>query len=142
VGSSGGEVRLSSFRGKPLVVFYEDAASVKLNKSLKDELWNRKAQPLADVAGVVGIANLKSYNFFPLRNFALHHMRGLEQRVGIPILADLEGHLGEQPWGLPAHNSTVLLLDKNGEVVFVKTGALSTEEVHYILDHLESLSHA
>jgi peroxiredoxin len=140
--STGTPIQLSQFRGGPMVIFYEDQNSVRINKPLKDELWNRRPALAATQAHVLGIAYLKPYDFFPVRGFALERLRAMEKRSGIPILADLKGEMGQAPWSLPARGSTVLLVDKEGHVVFRKTGALSDEEVKQVVANLEKLTRA
>lgn len=135
-------MQLSKFRGGPLVIFYEDQSSVKVNKPLKDELWNRRPQLESTQAHVVGIAYLKPYDFFPVRGIAFERIRAMEKRTGIPILVDLKGEMGAAPWSLPPNGSTVLLVDKAGHVVFRKTGALSTDEVKQVVQGLEKLTGA
>jgi len=140
--STGSPIQLSEFRGGPLVIFYEDQASVKVNKPLKDELWNRRPQLASTQAHIVGIANLQPYDFFPIRGFAFERIRAMEKRTGIPILIDLKGALSAAPWSLPANGSTVLLVDKDGHLLFRKTGALSTVEVKQVVQDLEKLTRA
>jgi len=140
--SSGSPIQLSEYRGGPMVIFYEDQSSVKVNKPLKDELWNRRPQLETTRAHVVGIAYLKPYDFFPVRSFAFERIRAMEKRTGIPILVDLKGEMGAAPWSLPTNGSTVLLVDKAGHVLFRKTGPLSADEVREVLSDLEKLTRA
>ena len=140
--SSSSPIQLSNFRGGPLVIFYEDQKSVQLNRPLKDELWNRRPALASTQAHVVGIAYLKPYDFFPARPIALGKIRAMEKRTGIPILVDLKGQMSSAPWSLPTNSSTVLLMDKDGQILFRKTGALSTEEVKQVLEDFEKLTRA
>ena len=91
---------------------------------------------------MVGIAYLKPYDFFPIRGFAFDRIRAMEKRTGIPILVDLKGQMGTAPWSLPTSGSTVLFLDKDGRVLFRKTGPLSADEVQQIVTGLEKLTRA
>lgn len=138
--SNGETVSLSRFLGKPTLVFYEDKNSTPLNRPLKSRLreWGSEHEALGS-ANVIAVANLKAYNFFPVRGFALRHVRELEQKVGIPIFADLDGALSEPPWSLPKHSSTVVLFDRSGNVVYEKSGALSEPEITMLLDRLGTL---
>ncbi|MCE9672185.1 hypothetical protein LY474_30710 [Myxococcus stipitatus] len=127
--SSGDEVRLSRWRGKPIILFYEDKESTTLNAGLKEDLFARgKERDLLDAAWVVAVANLQKFDFFPARRIALSYVRDEEKKVGVPILVDLKGTLGEPPWSLPTKTSNVLLLDANGALVYRHSGRMKPEE--------------
>ncbi|MBJ6761511.1 hypothetical protein JGU66_12105 [Myxococcaceae bacterium JPH2] len=128
-GSSGAEVKLSRWRGKPVILFYEDRDSTTLNAALKEELFAKgREHGLLSAAWVVAVANLQRYDFFPARQIALSYVRDEEKKVGIPILVDLDGTLGRAPWELPTKTSNVLLLDATGAVVFQHAGRMKPEE--------------
>lgn len=127
--SAGDEVRLSRWRGKPVILFYEDKDSTTLNSSLKETLFARgKERGLLDSASVVAVANLQKFDFFPARQIALSYVRDEEKKVGVPILVDLDGTLGNAPWQLPTKTSNVLLLDAAGTLVFRHSGRMKPEE--------------
>jgi hypothetical protein len=127
--SAGDEVRLSRWRGKPVILFYEDKDSTTLNSSLKETLFARgKERGLLDSASVVAVANLQKFDFFPARQIALSYVRDEEKKVGVPILVDLNGTLGDAPWQLPTKTSNVLLLDAAGTLVFRHSGRMKPQE--------------
>ncbi len=128
--SDGEQVSLSRWRGKPVILFYEDRKSTALNVRLKDELFARgQARGLLETAHVVAVANLEAYNFFPARGFALSAVAEQEKKLGVPILVDLEGTLGASPWGLPKKTSNVLLLNAEGALIFKHSGRMKEEEM-------------
>jgi hypothetical protein len=128
-GSDGAQAPLSRWRGKPVILFYEDKDSTRLNAALKEELFQRgRERGLLDSAWVVAVANLEKFNFFPARQIALSYVRDEEKKVGVPILVDLDGTLGEAPWALPKKTSTVMLLDATGAVVYSYSGRLEEAE--------------
>jgi hypothetical protein len=139
-GSDGKEVALSRWRGKPVILFYEDRHSTTLNSPLKEALFERgKAMGLLDAAWVVAVANLESFDFFPARGIALSHVRDEEKKWGIPILVDLKGTLGAQPWNLPTKTSSVLLMDGSGAVVYRYSGRMKPEEMETFFHALGTL---
>ena len=139
-GSNGKEVALSRWRGKPVILFYEDRHSTTLNSSFKEALFARgKEQGLLNEAWVVAVANLESYDFFPARGIALSHVRDEEKKWGIPILVDLKGTLGATPWNLPKKTSSVLLLDGSGKVVFRYSGRMKEEDMEAFFKALGTL---
>jgi hypothetical protein len=127
--SAGDAVRLSRWRGKPVILFYEDKDSTTLNAPLKEALFARgKERGLLESAWVVAVANLQKFDFFPARQIALSYVRDEEKKAGVPILVDLDGTLGQAPWGLPTKTSNVLLLDADGALVFQHSGRMKPEE--------------
>lgn len=139
-GSDGKEVALSRWRGKPVILFYEDRHSTTLNSAFKEALFQRgKAQGLLEAAWVVAVANLESFDFFPARGIALSYVRDEEKKWGIPILVDLKGTLGEAPWNLPTKTSSVLLLDGNGQVVLSYSGPMSDKDMETFFHTLGAL---
>lgn len=127
-GSNGKEVSLSRWRGKPTILFYEDRQSTTLNADFKQALFTRgQEMGLLDAVGVVAVANLEAFNFFPARDIALSYVRDEEKKWALPILVDLEGTMGAAPWDLPKKTSSVLLLDATGQVVFRHSGRLDEE---------------
>ncbi|MFE8605344.1 hypothetical protein AB8V91_51050 [Archangium violaceum] len=120
---------ISRWRGKPVILFYEDRHSTTLNSSLKEALFSKGRElGLLDAASVVAVANLESFNFFPARGIALSHVRDEEKKWGIPILVDLKGTLGAAPWNLPTKTSSVLLLDSQGALVYRYSGRMKDED--------------
>jgi hypothetical protein len=127
--SHGKEVSLSHWRGKPVILFYEDRHSTTLNSALKEALFNRgREMGLLEAAHVVAVANLESFDFFPARDIALSHVRDEEKKWGISILVDLKGNMGAAPWALPKKTSSVVLLTPEGAPVFRASGRLGQED--------------
>lgn len=129
-GADGRKVALSQWRGKPVVLFYEDQDATQQNARVKEELFARgQALGLLDAAWVVAVADLQGFNFFPAREFALAFVQQEEKKLGVPILVDLEGRLRVEPWKLPRGQSNVLLLDAQGRVVWHHAGRMGEQEV-------------
>ncbi|WP_170115563.1 hypothetical protein [Melittangium boletus] len=128
--SRGKEVALSKWRGKPVILFYEDRHSTTLNSALKEALFNRGQQMgLLDAAFVVAVANLESFDFFPARDIALSHVRDEEKKWNLPILVDLKGTMSGPPWNLPKKTSSVMLLTPEGKPVFRYSGRMDREDM-------------
>lgn len=138
--SRGGSTAVSKFRGKPVILFFEDRDSPDLNKEFKDRLFQMgQERNLLDAAHVVAVANLEPFDFFPARDFALAAVRKEEARWGIPILIDWKGALSAAPWNLPEDTSSVTLLDSEGRVVYEHSGLLSKADQQRFLERLSSL---
>jgi hypothetical protein len=138
--ASGGPARLSALRGTPVILFYEDRHSFELNQGLKDELYLRgQERGLLDAVRVVGVANLAPFDFFPAKPIALGFVRDAQAKVGIPLWVDWKGTLGGAPWGLPLKTSSVVVLDRDGVVVFARSGKLGDAEQEELFRALDDL---
>jgi hypothetical protein len=138
--SRGKEVALSQWRGKPVILFYEDRHSTTLNADLKEALFSRgREMGLLDTAWVVAVANLESFDFFPAREIALAHVRDEEKKWKVPIFVDLKGNLGAAPWKLPKKTSSVMLLDSGGTIVYRYSGHLEQKDMDVFFRQLGTL---
>ena len=138
--SHGKPVRLTSYWGRPTVLFYEDRDSTSINKDFKDELYARgRSLGLLNAATVVAIANLAPYNWFPARHLALASVRDFEKKYKVPILVDWKRTLGAPPWNLPQKTCTVLVLNPAGQVLFEASGLLTPEQTQQIYKLLEQM---
>ena len=66
---------------------------------------------------------------FVMRYFVRQHER---------LIADAKGD-GQKTWGLKKESSAIIVLDKQGNVVFFKDGALTPQEVQATIKQIESL---
>ncbi len=140
--TSAGEVAmLSGLISKPTVIFYEDRDSTKLNQHVKDALFEQgKEKGLLGAVGVVAIANVKEWNWFPARNFVLKAVREVEAKVHIAVYLDFAGSMTSAPWSLPSKTSTVMVVDAHAQPLLQFKGRLSAEEQEKLFEVLETLS--
>jgi len=135
--SEGKLTRLSAYFGKPVLLFYEDPDSVRVNQAWKDELAARAAKlNLAGKLEVVAVCNLEKLNWQPALFFALLAVRSEEHKAKVPVLVDLSGELGKAPWSLSAKASSVVLLSPSGEVLFQSMGLMSHDTFDELLVQL------
>lgn len=141
--TNGRRVALDRYLGKPAVLFYEDRGSIAINQAVKDALIARGRQDeLLGAVAVIAVANIAAYDFPPAREIATAFIRRAERRAGIPILLDASGALMAAPWHLPDGTSTVLVLDREGQVVWRRSGAVSPGDAAGMLDQLARLARA
>ena len=137
VTSAGVPAKLAAQWGRPVILFYEDRYSTKLNQALKDELFKRGVEAgLLDKVTVVAVANLEGLDWFPARGFALAAVRESEKDAGIPVFVDWTGVLAKAPWRLPAKTSSVVVLDAAGKVTWQASGALKPAEREAVFSEL------
>lgn len=121
---------LSHYRGKPTILFYEDRATAHENDPFKHALIARgRTHNVSTAANVVAVADLQRYDFFPVRGFALQAVRDVEKRNRIPVLVDWNGVLTAPPWNLPRGTSSVVVLDPQGNAVYVHSGKLAQPDI-------------
>lgn len=137
--SRGDKVVMAAYRGKPTVLFYEDREGTTLNRALKAELFKRGREAgLLKAVNVVAVANLRGYDWFPAKNFAIDGVKKAEAKAGIPVLIDWTGALSAQPWDLPKSGSSVLLLDAKGQVIVEKSGAFSHAQIDAFFEQVQA----
>lgn len=138
--SRGAATRLSRYWGKPVILFYEDAESVQVNKAAKDELKRLSDKyGLRDVVDLVAVANLEGLNWEPARVFALAAVRAEEAKARVPVLVDLTGELRKAPWNLSARASTLLIISPSGELLYEASGKIEGERMEALLEILRTL---
>jgi predicted transcriptional regulator len=135
------QVRVSQFRGKPTVLIYEDRHAIEVNRPFKNALRALALEPgNASAVAVVAVANVSRFNFFPVRGFALSGVRDAERKARHPILIDWENTLTRPPWNLPENGSSVLVLSPAGEVLFARSGSLSSEDQAEVFNLLQKFT--
>lgn len=138
--SSGETAHLASLWKRPTVLFYEDRDSTTLNQHVKEALARAGVERGLDQAvGVVAVAAVGEWNWFPARNFVLAAVRDLEKKFNIRVYLDFTGSLSRAPWNLAPRSSTVLLLDAGGVPRRSWRGRLSPDDVKGLLDEVAAL---
>lgn len=133
-------LRVAQYRGKPVILFYEDKDSGELNRKLKDELIHRaRKRGLLDAAHVLPVANVAKFDWLPAKQFALAAIRSEEKKAGVPILIDWRGTLSKALWSLPSKSSSVLVLDAEGNIRFQESGRLGDDDIERLFALVETL---
>ncbi len=136
--SSGTTAHLGALLQKPTVLFYEDRDSNHLNQHVKEALFARgKEKGLLDSVGVVAVANVAPYDWFPARNFVLAAVRDIERDVHVPVYLDFKGAMTVPPWSLSAKSSTILVVSSDGGVLWQKKGRLSETDLSAMFEVLQ-----
>ena len=138
--SQGSHTQLSRFWGKPVLLFYEDVESVKLNQAAKDELKRLSEQyHLREAVDLVAVANLEGLNWEPARAVALAVVRAEEEKARVPVLVDLTGELRKAPWNLAPRGSTLLIISPTGELLFEASGKIEGARLEELVSTLRGL---
>ncbi|MEZ4406062.1 MAG: hypothetical protein R3A52_06270 [Polyangiales bacterium] len=138
-GTSGRTRRLSDYRGRVVILMYEDRDSNQQNDTLKRELSERaRAQDLSSTVAVVPVANLSGYDFWPARGYARDAVVDIARQQGIEILIDWSGAMASSYRFRPS-TSYVMVLSRDGRVMYRHAGPMSP---HHRLRFFNAVSDA
>jgi predicted transcriptional regulator len=135
--ADGRELQVKTLRGKPILIVYEDKDTKAQNQAFKDALArlakgdDRYRRTLAAVA----IADVSAYDFWPVKGFVKDAIRDESKKAGTTIYCDWDGTF-RATYRLRQGISNVILVGKNGQVLFAAEGALKREQQTRVLDLL------
>ena len=119
---------LRSINGKPILVLYEDKDSAKVNEPLKLELARlAKGDRYRTAVALVPIADVQSFDFWPVRGFVKDAIRGESKKQGATIYCDWDGNL-QRSAGFKRGTSSVMLIGRDARVLFSHEGALPPDQ--------------
>lgn len=123
-GTSGQTRRLRDYRGRVVILIYEDRDSNQQNQALKRELAARaRTEDLARDVAVVPVADLSAYDFWPASGFARDAVLDIARQQGLEILIDWSGSMAGAYRFRPS-TSYVLVIGRDGRVLFRHAGSL------------------
>jgi hypothetical protein len=109
-------------------VLYEDKASATQNAAFKEELGKLAADGRYRAAvELVPVADVSGYDFWPVRGFVASAIRDESRRWGATIYCDWSGRF-RSAFDLHRGVSNVLLIGRDGSILFAKEGALDAAE--------------
>jgi hypothetical protein len=121
-------VKMESLVGKPILIVYEDKESTKMNQSFKDELSKlAKGDKYRDKVALAAVADVTAYNYWPVKGFVKDSIREESKKLGTPIFCDWDGHV-RVSFTFRKKTSSIVLLNKQGRVIFAAEGKLSSEQ--------------
>jgi ceramide glucosyltransferase len=134
--ADGNVIEMKSLVGKPILVVYEDKASSKMNQSLKDELSKlAKGDKFKGKIALAAVADLDGYDYWPVKGFVKDAIRKESKKIGATIFCDWAGGF-RKAWGIKQGTSTVVVIDKEGFVLFSGEGKLSADDRKKVVDLL------
>jgi hypothetical protein len=129
---------MKSLKGKPILVVYEDKDSATQNQPLKDDLARlAKGDKYKSVVALAAIADVSSYDFWPVKGFVKDAIREESKKVGTTIYCDWDASF-RAAYKLKEGTSSVVLVGRSGEVLFAGEGALSADARKRLLELLRS----
>jgi len=128
---------LKALKGKPILIMYEHKDSSQQNQAFKEELSKlAKGDKYKATIALAAIADLTAYDFWPAKGFVKDAIREESKKAGTAIYCDWSGTF-RGAFKLRAGTSNVVLVGKDGVVLFAAEGALKPAARKRLLDLLK-----
>lgn len=129
---------LHSNQGKPTLLVYEDQAATKQNVALKSELSRLAAGDKYRTAiALVAVADVEGYDYWPARGFVKGAIRKESKKLGNTIYVDWNGGVRKAA-GFKKGMSTILLMGRDGKILFSHEGTMTPAQRTALLDLLKT----
>lgn len=136
--ADGRALEMKSLRGKPILIMYEDKDSSAQNQALKDELSKlAKGDRYKSAIALAAVADVSAYNFWPVKGFVKDAIREESQKFGTTIYCDWDASFRKK-YRMREGVSSVVLVGRDGLVLFAADGALSAEKRAQLLKLLRA----
>jgi predicted transcriptional regulator len=118
---------LEAVKGKPVLIVYEDKESATQNVALKGDLAKlAKGDRYKTTVALAAVADVSSYDFWPAKGFVIDAIRAESKKQGTTIYCDWTGSF-RSALELRRGVSSVVLLGRDGQVLFAAEGTVSKE---------------
>ncbi len=125
--ADGKVLQLQSLKGKPILIVYEDRDSAKQNQSLKDDLAKlAQGDKYKTQIALAAIADVSSYDWWPAKGFVKDAIREESKKQKTTIYCDWNGGF-RKAYGIKKGVSNVILVGRDGRVLFAAEGAMSND---------------
>lgn len=131
-------VSLRAMQGRVVIVLHQDRYSSEQNQGFKDrlgELVLRHPQKLQ----LIALADAGGYNFWPARRYVKDALRPLRELGGALVACDWKGAV-QKNYRIPARQSAVFVVGKDGTLQVLKKGVLGDAEAAALLSQIEKLA--
>lgn len=134
--ADGRAVELKSWKGKPILIVYEDKESAKQNQDLKADLAKlAKGDRYKASVALAAVADVSAYDFWPARGFVKDAIREESRKQGTTIYCDWSGSF-RSAYSMRRGVSSVILVGKDGRVLFAADGAIGAPDRKRLVDLL------
>ncbi len=126
--ADGRSTELKAWKGKPILIVYEDKDSALQNQALKADLAKlAKGDRYKSKVALAAVADVSSYDFWPVKGFVKDAIREESKKQGTTIYCDWSGSF-RAVYKLRRGVSNVVLVGKDGRVLFTAEGAASLQQ--------------
>jgi hypothetical protein len=127
---------MKSLKGKPTLIVYEDKDSATQNQPLKNDLAKlAKGDKYKSKVALAAVADVSSYDFWPVKGFVKDAIREESKKQGTTIYCDWDASF-RSAYKLKEGTSSIVLVSREGDVLFAAEGALSADDRKRLLDLL------
>lgn len=134
--ADGRAIDLGSFRGKPILIVYEDRDSAKQNDALKKDLARLAAgDKYKTSVALAAVANVSAFDFWPIKGIVKDAIRKESKKQGTTIFCDWSGAF-RKALRMRDRASSVVLVGRDGNVLFAADGSISIEARQRLIDLL------
>lgn len=131
-------LELATLPAKPVLVLYEDKESALVNAALKADLSRlARGDRYRSRVALVPVANVSAYDFWPARGFVKDAIARESRKIGAVIYCDWDGSFARAV-GFAPNTSSVLLVGRDGRVLFAWEGAVPPQERARLLELLRN----
>lgn len=135
--ADGHVAELKSFAGRPILIVYEDRDSAQQNTALKGELAALAAgERYRSKIALAAVADVSAWDFWPAKGFVKDAIRDESRKQGTTIYCDWTGAF-RTTYQLRRGVSNVVLVGKDGRVLFAAEGTVKPEERKRLLGLLK-----
>ncbi len=136
--ADGKAIETKALKGKPLLIVYEDRDSATQNEKLKKELGElAKGDKYKSKVALAAVADVSSYDFWPAKGFVKDAIREESKKQGTTIYCDWNASF-RKAFKLSKGKSSIVLVGKDGKVLFAGEGSLSEADRKKVLALLKS----
>lgn len=138
VDAEGRPIDVGAILGRPILVVYEDKESATLNAQLKSDLSAlARGDRYRNAVALVPVANVEAYDYWPVRGFVKDAIKDESRKIGATIFCDWDGGF-RRSFGLAGNTSSVVLVGREGRVLFAWEGAVPKVERERLLSLLRA----
>jgi len=133
---------LKVFKGKPVLIVYEDKDSAGQNQALKDALSKlAKGDRYKAAVALAAVADVSAYDYWPVKGFVKDAIREESRKQGTTIYCDWSGAF-RGAYRLRSGVSSIVLVGRDGHVLFAAEGAVSADQRQRLVTLLKAQAEA
>ncbi|MEZ4298431.1 MAG: YtfJ family protein [Polyangiaceae bacterium] len=136
--ADGKALETKNLKGKPILIVYEDRDSAAQNEKLKKQLGElAKGDKYKTKIALAAVADVSSYDFWPAKGFVKDAIREESKKQGTTIYCDWNASF-RKAFKLTKGKSSVVLVGKDGKVLFAGEGSLSDSDRKKLVELLKA----
>jgi hypothetical protein len=136
--ADGRALELKAFKGKPILIVYEDKDSATQNQPLKDALSKlAKGDRYKNAVALAAVADVSSYDYWPVKGFVKDSIREESRKQQTTIYCDWSGAF-RGAYRLRRGVSSIVLVGRDGHVLFAAEGVVSLARRQQLIELLKT----